>query len=40
MNKNSFKDDIDKAERMLLIFSWAGTISALAIIGYSLLTFL
>ena len=38
--KNNFKDDIEKAERMVLIISWAGTISALTIIGYSLLTFL
>lgn len=37
--KDSFKGDIDKAERTLLIFSWAGMISALAIIGYTLLTF-
>jgi hypothetical protein len=40
MKQNSFKDDIEKAERTLLIVSWAGTISALTIIGYSLLTFL
>jgi len=37
--KGSFKDDIEKAERMLLIFSWAGVISSLGIIVYSLLTF-
>tara|TARA_B000000557_G_C20522636_1_gene337034 strand:- start:238 stop:363 length:126 start_codon:yes stop_codon:yes gene_type:complete len=35
-NKNSFKDDIERAERILLVFSWLGTISALAIIGYSI----
>lgn len=32
----TFKDDIKSAERMLLVFSWLGTISALAIIGYSI----
>ena len=37
--KDSFKDDIEKAERMLLIFSWAGVISSLGIIGYTLLTY-
>tara|TARA_B100000214_G_scaffold10639_1_gene7737 strand:- start:807 stop:932 length:126 start_codon:yes stop_codon:yes gene_type:complete len=35
-NKNSFKDDIERAERILLVFSWLGTISAIAIIGYSI----
>ena len=35
-NKSSFKDDIERAERMLLVFSWFGTISALAVIGYSI----
>ncbi len=35
-NKNSFKDDIETAERILLVCSWLGTISALAIIGYSI----
>ena len=35
-NKNSFKDDIEKAERNILIISWLGIISALAIIGYSI----
>ena len=33
------KDDIESAERMTLIVSWLGTLSALAVIGYTLLTF-
>jgi len=32
---NTLKNDIERAERALLIFSWAGVISALAIMGYS-----
>ena len=35
-NKNSFKNDIERAERALLVFSWLGTISALAVIGFSI----
>tara|TARA_B100000902_G_C26468752_1_gene509067 strand:- start:54 stop:182 length:129 start_codon:yes stop_codon:yes gene_type:complete len=35
-NKKSFKDDIERAERTLLVLSWLGTISALFIIGYSI----
>tara|TARA_B100000214_G_C23821858_1_gene560026 strand:+ start:464 stop:592 length:129 start_codon:yes stop_codon:yes gene_type:complete len=34
-NNNTFKDDIERAERALLIYSWVGVISALAIMGYS-----
>ena len=40
MSKESFKDDIERAERNVLIISWLGIASALGIIGYSLLTFL
>ncbi len=40
MSKNSFKDDIERAERNILIISWIGIASALGVIGYSLLTFL
>lgn len=40
MKQNSFKDDIESAERKILIISWLGTLSALAVIGYTLLTFL
>ena len=37
MKKNkTFKDDIETAERNVLIFSWAGVISSLAIIAYSI----
>ena len=39
MKQNSFKDDIESAERKILIVSWLGTLSALAVIGYTLLTF-
>ena len=39
-NNKSFKDDIESAERMILIVSWIGIISAFGVIGYSLLTFL
>ena len=34
-NKEKFKDDIEKAERYILIVSWIGVISALTIMGYS-----
>ena len=37
--KSSFKDDIEKAERKLLVFSWIGTLSAIALIVYTVLTF-
>ena len=32
---NTLKDDIEKAERALLIYSWIGVISALVIMGYT-----
>ena len=34
--ENSFKKDIENAERLVLIFSWLGTLTASAIIGYSI----
>ncbi len=34
-NKEKFRDDIDKAERALLIYGWAGVISALIVLCYS-----
>lgn len=34
-NNNTFKDDIERAEKALLIYSWVGVISALTIMGYS-----
>ena len=34
-----YKDDIEAAERKLLIISWIGVVSALGLIGYTLLTF-
>ena len=36
----SFKDDIEAAERKLLIVSWIGVVVSFGLIGYSLLTFL
>jgi hypothetical protein len=32
---NTFKDDIERAEKALLIYSWVGVVSALTIMGYS-----
>ena len=34
-NKEKFRDDIGRAERAILVYSWAGIISAIAIMGYS-----
>ena len=34
--KSTMKDDIERAERLLLIYSWLGIISALCVIGYSI----
>mgnify|MGYP001334542617 CR=1 FL=1 len=36
MSKRSFKDDIESAERMTLIVSWVGVVSALVVIAYAL----
>ena len=35
-DKNTFKDDIERAEKALLMFSWLGAISALAVIAYTI----
>ena len=35
----SLKDDIETAERRLLVISWLGVISALGVIAYALLTY-
>lgn len=32
-NKQKFKDDIERAERLLLIYSWAGIVAASVLIG-------
>ena len=37
-NKKAFRDDIEKAERNILIAGWLGVISAIAVIGHSLLS--
>ena len=34
--KNSFNDDIERAERRLLIISWLGVVSALAVMIHSI----
>mgnify|MGYP001435880737 CR=1 FL=1 len=36
MNDKSFKDDIESAERMVLVVSWVGVISALVVIAYAI----
>ena len=36
MDKNSFKDDIERAERRILIVSWIGIVSAIGVIISSL----
>jgi len=35
-NKNSFKDDIERAERNILIFSWLGVLASLAVIAQAI----
>ena len=32
--KETFKNDIEKAEQTILAYSWLGSISALVVIGY------
>ncbi len=32
--KETFKDDIERAERVIIAYSWLGAISALFVIGY------
>ena len=39
VGKVSFKDDIEAAERKVLVISWLGVLSALGVIGYTLLTY-
>ena len=34
-NKEKFRDDIDRAERAILAYSWAGIISAIVVMSYS-----
>ena len=36
-NTKTFKDDIAAAERKVLIVSWLGIVSAISVIGYSVL---
>jgi len=35
-NKNSFKDDIERAERSIIIFSWLGIFASLAVIAQAI----
>ena len=37
MSKESFKDDIETAERNILIISWLGILSAIGIIIWSII---
>ena len=36
MSNDSFKDDIEAAERMVLIVSWIGLFSAIGVIAFAL----
>ena len=36
MDNKSFKDDIDSAERMILVVSWIGVFSAFGMIAFAL----
>ena len=36
MSNKTFRDDIKKAERNLLIISWLGVLSALGVIAFSI----
>ena len=38
MSNKTFKDDIEKAERNILIISWIGVISAIIVIVQSLVS--
>ena len=35
-SKERFRQDIERAEKHILIISWCGVISALALMGYSI----
>jgi len=35
-DKNTLENDIERAERATLMFSWLGAISALVVVGYFL----
>jgi len=35
-NKNTFKGDIERAERNIVIFSWLGALASIAVIVYSI----
>ena len=37
-NKKTLKDDIERVERSILIFSWLGIASALGVIAHSLMS--
>tara|TARA_Y100001938_G_C8084266_1_gene430967 strand:- start:379 stop:504 length:126 start_codon:yes stop_codon:yes gene_type:complete len=38
-NKKTFKDDIEAAEKNVLIVSWIGILSALGMIAYAIWSF-
>jgi hypothetical protein len=35
-NKERFKQDIERAERHILVVSWIGTVTAFVLIGFAL----
>tara|TARA_B100000674_G_C37257098_1_gene652785 strand:+ start:235 stop:357 length:123 start_codon:yes stop_codon:yes gene_type:complete len=36
MDKNTFKGDIERAERLTLIISWAGIFASIGVIAFSI----
>ena len=36
MSNKTFKDDIETAERKLLIFSWIGVVASISLIAFSI----
>ena len=39
-NNNSFKDDIERAERVILIYCWLGVIASMGVVVFGILHFL
>lgn len=38
-NKQNFREDIERAERAILVYSWLGIISAIVIVCYGFWSF-
>lgn len=36
MSNETFKDDIESAERKLLIFSWVGVVASISLVAFSI----